>query len=168
MYQSIHPSSSFNALWPLYSFPHLVFRVTLHIKRHFFLFRLSSVELESAEKVTDASEIPEGEEVLSVEMCECPQGYHGFSCESCAVGYFRQSDGPFGPICAECQCHGHADICHPITGQCVSLVPIDETVLETLEMINIVEYCHFRPDLCKIDDTVEVRDLICVNNPIST
>lgn len=119
-------------------------------------FRLSNVELESAEKVTDATEIPEGEEVLSVELCECPLGYHGSSCESCAVGYFRQSDGPFGPICAECQCHGHADVCHPITGECVTLVPIDETVLETLGRINVVEYCHFRPDLCKVDVTVEV------------
>ena len=28
-------------------------------------------------------------------------------------------------ICQPCQCNGHADTCHPITGQCVNLVPTD-------------------------------------------
>ncbi len=121
-----------------------------------------------------------------MELCECPPGYHGTSCEGCSVGYFRESEGPFGPICAPCDCHGHKEICHPLTGECVrlrpidpSLVPIDpeddpedpdalvpnSTDLLTKEILHfphffqdlsIIEYCHFRPDLCVIDDTEEV------------
>ena len=32
----------------------------------------------------------DGECVTSVELCECPDGYHGFSCEDCSVGYYRR------------------------------------------------------------------------------
>ena len=32
----------------------------------------------------------DGECVTSVELCQCPEGYHGFSCEDCSVGYYRR------------------------------------------------------------------------------
>ncbi len=70
--------------------------------------RLASVTLDSG--VDEFGAIPDSERVLSVELCQCPPGYHGSSCEGCNVGYYRQSKGPFGPICAECNCHGHADV----------------------------------------------------------
>ena len=31
-----------------------------------------------------------GECVTSVEFCQCPEGYHGFSCEDCSLGYYRR------------------------------------------------------------------------------
>ncbi len=70
--------------------------------------RLTRVSLESAVEVTDGSEIEDSDRVHSVEKCECPEGYHGSSCEACAIGYYQQSQGPYGPICAPCNCHGHA------------------------------------------------------------
>lgn len=36
---------------------------------------------------------------LSVEECECPAGYTGFSCQDCAEGYYRIKDGPYGGFC---------------------------------------------------------------------
>lgn len=118
--------------------------------------RLSGVSLDAAEEADDPAAVPAGQLVPSVELCECPPGYHGASCESCSVGYYRQSEGPFGPICAPCNCHGHADVCHPLDGRCVTLRPADPLVLEGLEL-TIVEFCHFRPDLCVVDEAEEVK-----------
>lgn len=100
--------------------------------------------------------------VPSVELCECPPGYQGTSCENCELGYFKESDGPYGPICAPCNCHGHAQICHPLTGKCVALKPRDPSVMDTLELnIDVVTFCHFNPDLCVVDNEVEVSLSAC-------
>ncbi|NXX15564.1 LAMC2 protein, partial [Podargus strigoides] len=55
-----------------------------------------------------------------VEHCECPAGYRGQFCESCAPGYHRDAPGlgPFS-ICVPCNCQG-GGICDPDTGECYS------------------------------------------------
>lgn len=52
-----------------------------------------------------------------VERCQCPDGYQGQFCESCAAGYRRDapSMGPFS-ICVPCNCQG-GGICDPDTGK---------------------------------------------------
>jgi hypothetical protein len=121
---------------------------------------MSSAEEFDASAGTDGIEM-----VSSVEVCECPQGYHGYSCEDCSVGYFRKTEGPYGPICEPCNCHGHADTCHPLTGECVTLVakarttlpePKDEDGDGVPDEEDWTEFCHFRPDLCEIVTTDEV------------
>ncbi|TRY60964.1 hypothetical protein TCAL_05712 [Tigriopus californicus] len=125
--------------------------------------RLSGVILESAEEVDPGTEIPPEDRVSSVEVCECPMGYHGTSCEGCSLGYYRKEEGPFGPICVQCNCHGHAEVCHPLTGECVELQPLNpEDVISSAddspeydpegsyESLPFIEFCHFRPDLCKV------------------
>ncbi|KAK9869716.1 hypothetical protein WA026_003454 [Henosepilachna vigintioctopunctata] len=65
----------------------------------------------------------------SVEVCRCPIGYEGSSCESCMLGYYRdENDIAAGPLgsCAKCPCtenaHGcsmgpdNTVICHCISG----------------------------------------------------
>ena len=60
--------------------------------------------------------------VSSVEKCDCPPGYTGSSCEDCAMGYYQKDEGGvFGAICLPCNCHGHSDFCHPLTGDCVRM-----------------------------------------------
>ncbi|GJQ78719.1 putative laminin subunit [Trypoxylus dichotomus] len=55
-----------------------------------------------------------------VEQCECPQGYVGQFCESCAPGYRHHPSlgGSFMP-CIPCDCNKHTDICDPETGRCI-------------------------------------------------
>lgn len=55
----------------------------------------------------------------AVEQCLCPPGYKGLSCEECASGYYRSQAGPYGGFCVPCQCHGHSDVCDPVTGICM-------------------------------------------------
>ncbi|XP_040821585.1 laminin subunit alpha-2 [Ochotona curzoniae] len=79
------------------------------------IFRLSSVNLESAVAYpTDASV------AAAVEMCQCPPGYSGSSCESCWPRHRRVNGTIFGGICEPCQCFGHAESCDDVTGECLS------------------------------------------------
>ncbi|XP_015116033.1 laminin subunit gamma-1 [Diachasma alloeum] len=55
-----------------------------------------------------------------VEHCQCPHGYVGQFCESCAPGFHHEppNGGPFA-LCVPCNCNGHADICEAETGACI-------------------------------------------------
>ena len=55
-----------------------------------------------------------------VESCRCPEGYTGLSCQRCAQGYLRVSDGRGGlGRCVRCNCNGHATACDPDSGRCL-------------------------------------------------
>ncbi|CAN7938715.1 unnamed protein product, partial [Ixodes hexagonus] len=56
--------------------------------------------------------------MTSVEMCQCPAGYAGLSCELCAPGYRRVNNTLVGGRCEKCDCNNHADSCDPYTGKC--------------------------------------------------
>lgn len=78
-------------------------------------FSLESVYLDEA-----TPESYEGYPVVtSVEQCLCPPNYQGLSCEECAPGYYRISNGPHGGYCVPCECNGHADECDVNTGVCL-------------------------------------------------
>lgn len=55
-----------------------------------------------------------------VEQCQCPEGYIGQFCESCAPGYHRDppNGGPMAK-CVPCNCNGHSDSCDVNTGRCI-------------------------------------------------
>uniref|UniRef100_A0A8B9LMM9 Basement membrane-specific heparan sulfate proteoglycan core protein n=1 Tax=Astyanax mexicanus TaxID=7994 RepID=A0A8B9LMM9_ASTMX len=55
----------------------------------------------------------------AVEVCTCPFGYSGTSCESCAEGYRRINGTAYQGVCELCQCHGHAAHCDEVTGYCL-------------------------------------------------
>lgn len=74
---------------------------------------VDDVKLETAAQVA-------GLPAMWVEQCECPVGYVGQFCESCAPG-FRHSPAqgsPFMP-CIPCDCNKHADICDSESGKCI-------------------------------------------------
>ncbi|XP_044266423.1 basement membrane-specific heparan sulfate proteoglycan core protein isoform X17 [Tribolium madens] len=52
---------------------------------------------------------------IEVEICRCPPGYQGTSCESCAPGFYRDtndfSTGPLGS-CSRCPCNNHEQSCY--------------------------------------------------------
>ena len=82
---------------------------------------------------------------------------------------------PLGPVCEKCKCHGHAETCHPHTGECIQLKCISDQCPECYEgeegcgqcvgeqcgdpgsdpqtkppwvVIDVVVYCQFHPDKC--------------------
>ncbi|XP_073931083.1 laminin subunit alpha-2 isoform X3 [Castor canadensis] len=79
------------------------------------IFRLSSVNLESA--VTYPTD---GSVASAVEVCHCPPGYSGSSCESCWPRHRRINGTVFGGICEPCQCFGHAESCDDVSGECLN------------------------------------------------
>ncbi|KAM8846710.1 LOW QUALITY PROTEIN: laminin subunit alpha-2 [Synchiropus picturatus] len=54
----------------------------------------------------------------AVEMCSCPPGYAGTSCETCVAGYRRVNGVLYSGVCEACRCHGHAAQCDQVTGHC--------------------------------------------------
>ncbi|XP_028733210.1 laminin subunit alpha-2 isoform X8 [Peromyscus leucopus] len=79
------------------------------------IFRLSSVGLESAVPYPTDRSI-----ATAVEVCQCPPGYSGNSCESCWPRHRRVNGTIFGGTCEPCQCFGHAESCDDITGECLN------------------------------------------------
>ena len=75
---------------------------------------LDNVKLGSAK----ADRSSAGRQVSHVELCQCPTGYIGQFCESCAPGYHRDPAGG-GPYarCVPCNCNGHSDTCDVNTGE---------------------------------------------------
>lgn len=79
------------------------------------IYRLSSVGLDSAVPYPT-----DGSFASAVEVCQCPPGYTGSSCESCWPRHRRVNGTVFGGICEPCQCFGHADSCDDITAECLN------------------------------------------------
>ncbi|KAM9337101.1 laminin subunit alpha-1 [Symphorus nematophorus] len=75
--------------------------------------RLSSVSLDFA----NAGSIS-GPPTVAVEMCECPWGYSGTSCEACLPGFYRVGGVLFGGNCMQCECNDHATECD-VNGVCL-------------------------------------------------
>lgn len=155
-----------------------------------FSSRLSGVALDSAYESPEGQVISDEDRVTSVELCQCPVGYHGYSCESCAIGYYRGQEGPLGPICVPCNCNSHANICHPTTGKCIALKPMALMDPEHIGQTHVPPsglgappkgdgteagspgpleggppsreqiFCHFRPDLCEENTEVEASEIL--------
>ncbi|XP_021041837.1 laminin subunit alpha-1 isoform X1 [Mus caroli] len=88
--------------------------------------RIANISMEVGRK---AVELPaEGEAALLLELCVCPPGTAGHSCQDCAPGYYREKlpeSGGRGPRpllgpCVPCSCNNHSDVCDPETGKCLS------------------------------------------------
>ncbi|KAM9355578.1 laminin subunit alpha-2 [Pholidichthys leucotaenia] len=78
------------------------------------VYRLHSFSMEVANPTA------KGESRASaVEMCSCPPGYAGTSCEACIPGFRRVNGNLYSGVCTPCHCHGHATQCHEVTGHCL-------------------------------------------------
>ncbi|XP_072533209.1 laminin subunit alpha-2 isoform X2 [Salminus brasiliensis] len=78
------------------------------------IYRLGSVSVEVASE-DSSSDV----QATAVEVCVCPYGYSGTSCEVCAEGYRRVNGTVYQGVCERCQCHGHATHCDDVTGYCL-------------------------------------------------
>ncbi|KAK7503934.1 hypothetical protein BaRGS_00004666, partial [Batillaria attramentaria] len=95
----------------LYSLEQLMIKATYHAAQDTVL---RDVSLDVASPlVMNSLTLP------SVEQCQCPEGYAGLSCESCAPGWRREGNQLYGGVCRRCECHNHASECDPYTGACL-------------------------------------------------
>uniref|UniRef100_A0A8C0EGH7 Basement membrane-specific heparan sulfate proteoglycan core protein n=1 Tax=Bubo bubo TaxID=30461 RepID=A0A8C0EGH7_BUBBB len=78
------------------------------------IYRLRSVTIEAADHSSTGRKV-----ASAVELCDCPPGYAGTSCESCWPQHRRVNGTIFGGVCAPCTCFGHAELCDDITGECL-------------------------------------------------
>ncbi|ODM90707.1 Laminin subunit alpha-1 [Orchesella cincta] len=78
---------------------------------------LHFVHLEKADKNGIAEE---GQELAtSVEVCSCPEGYKGASCEECAYGFRKLRKETWLNECVRCDCNGHSESCD-FEGNCLT------------------------------------------------
>ncbi|XP_038127225.1 laminin subunit alpha-2 isoform X2 [Cyprinodon tularosa] len=80
------------------------------------VYRLNSFSMQVAN--SSAS----GKIASAVEMCDCPPGYGGLSCETCLPGFRRVHGKLYNGVCEPCQCHGHSLHCHEFTGNCLDCI----------------------------------------------
>ncbi|KAM4704989.1 laminin subunit alpha-1 [Rhinophrynus dorsalis] len=87
--------------------------------------RISNITMDIA---VEASDMHSGREAAHlIEICECPPGYTGYSCQMCAPGYYREKlseinvrgSRPLIARCVPCQCSNHSEICDSETGKCM-------------------------------------------------
>ncbi|XP_042651874.1 laminin subunit alpha-2 isoform X2 [Tyto alba] len=78
------------------------------------IYRLRNVSIEAADHSSTGRKV-----ASAVELCDCPPGYAGSSCESCWPRHRRVNGTVFGGVCAPCTCFGHAELCDDITGECL-------------------------------------------------
>ncbi|XP_061234265.1 laminin subunit alpha-2 isoform X6 [Neopsephotus bourkii] len=78
------------------------------------IYRLRSVSIEAADHTSAGTKV-----ASAVELCDCPPGYDGTSCESCWPQHRRVNGTIFGGVCEPCTCFGHAESCDDITGECL-------------------------------------------------
>ncbi|XP_078043463.1 terribly reduced optic lobes isoform X5 [Augochlora pura] len=83
------------------------------------LVRASHSDRMTATYISDISldtavDIPGGKRAVHVEVCRCPTGYTGTSCESCARGYYRDTNdrsASYLGSCNLCPCNNHEESC---------------------------------------------------------
>ncbi|KAK3091660.1 hypothetical protein FSP39_021617 [Pinctada imbricata] len=90
----------------------------------------------------------EDKRAYSVEQCQCPRGYMGSSCQSCAEGYYRSTRSPYLGACVPCECYGHSNKCDSETGQCLNCT--DNTMGRHCELCLPGHYGDATTGVCQI------------------
>ncbi|XP_058880004.1 laminin subunit alpha-2 isoform X3 [Acipenser ruthenus] len=120
------PVSKKDFMMVLTNVTHLLIRAS-YSNENEAICRLSSVSLEVAVPYSDNTAV-----ATAVEICNCPPGYTGTSCEqkqtpgtplnkseACLTGFRRANSTLYRGLCEPCQCFGHSDYCDDFTGECL-------------------------------------------------
>ena len=95
-----------------------------------------------------------------VEVCTCPEGHYGTSCESCKPGYFwDMSSADPNQKCKKCKCHGHCFVCDENGFPFIEERRWDETLAQEEAGQVEVYYDDVREESYKIDITyIDISD----------
>ncbi|XP_014221917.2 laminin subunit alpha-1 [Trichogramma pretiosum] len=108
------PVTRANMLAVLSDVEHLLIRAQYHTEQ--IEASLKSVQLPIGEVSMDSGK------PSFIEMCTCPAGYTGLSCESCDWGYAKvqinSTDHQSKHQCVKCDCNGHAATCNLVMDEC--------------------------------------------------
>ncbi|XP_075991621.1 terribly reduced optic lobes isoform X3 [Anticarsia gemmatalis] len=91
------PATHSNFMNVLKNLKRVLVRAT--VAQNIYATTIADVYMESAIKTSD----PRQAIAKGIEVCMCPPGYMGTSCETCQSGYYKDSLG----YCHECSCNGH-------------------------------------------------------------
>ncbi|XP_072931305.1 basement membrane-specific heparan sulfate proteoglycan core protein [Epargyreus clarus] len=91
------PASRQDFMTVLRSLKRVLVRATL--VPNLTLTSIADVAMDTATEVSD----PNMPVATGVEICMCPEGYSGTSCEICSAGYYEDQTG----YCRKCNCNGH-------------------------------------------------------------
>uniref|UniRef100_A0A4W3JHB6 Laminin subunit alpha-2 n=1 Tax=Callorhinchus milii TaxID=7868 RepID=A0A4W3JHB6_CALMI len=85
--------------------------------------RISNITMEIAMEEDDTH--AGRERAHQIEICDCPPGYAGLSCQVCAPGFYREMTELEANVprslnqpCMSCQCNNHSNVCDLDTGKC--------------------------------------------------
>ncbi|XP_041987673.1 basement membrane-specific heparan sulfate proteoglycan core protein-like isoform X2 [Aricia agestis] len=94
---SAERASRFDFMAVLKDIKRVLVRATL--SRNILSTSISDVSMDTAAESYD----PNLPAATGVEICLCPEGYTGTSCESCSTGYYKDESSS----CRQCPCNGH-------------------------------------------------------------
>ncbi|XP_041356954.1 laminin subunit alpha-2-like isoform X2 [Gigantopelta aegis] len=111
--QQEEPISKKQFMMVLQNINRLLIRASYHTAQDSVFLKDVSLEMASPLSLSNIT-------MLTVEQCQCPDGFAGLSCESCAPGYRRLNDVLYKGVCQSCNCHRHAETCDSLTGKCLN------------------------------------------------
>ena len=114
----------------LQNLQHLLIRGHTHpMPSHLQISHLAMEVAGSRQSERGSTSLAGGRPALGVELCECPTGYNGSSCQSAATGYYRKhAPDALDHIdhfkllgeSVPCDCHNHSKECDGQSGRCLN------------------------------------------------
>ncbi len=108
------PCTRFDVLEGTHDVKRLLIRAKYHTDQ--FEGSLGYAYMEKADINTIV--VPGERAATSVELCSCPEGYSGTSCQDCSYGYRKSNTDTWLNSCEKCDCNGHSPSCD-FDGRCL-------------------------------------------------
>lgn len=100
----------------------IMIRGTYHTDQAEGILKRATLYSGDINRSNDIIESSVTEEFNAVEICNCPPGYTGLSCEECTFGHIKIHDNSTTHEkifrCSPCNCNGHSNTCDVVNNEC--------------------------------------------------